>query len=73
MSPGKGAGPMITSASGVAGQGRLTAGSIFLPELGHIDLIGEGLNVVMLTGAFHRSDTNRLSRYAPRSDDTEVG
>jgi hypothetical protein len=54
MSPGKGAGPVITSASGVAGQGRSTAGSIFLLELGHVDLIGEGINVVMLAGAFHR-------------------
>ena len=72
MSPGKGAGPMITAASGVAVPGRSTAGSIFLLELGHIDLIGEGINVVMLTGAFHRPDTNRVSRCARRSDDTEA-
>jgi hypothetical protein len=63
---------MITSASGVAGPGRSTAGSIFVLELGHIDLIGEGINVVMPTGAFHRPDTNRLPRYARRSDDTDA-
>jgi hypothetical protein len=72
MSPGEGAGPMNTSAPGVAGPGRSTAGSIFLLELGHVDLIGEGINVVMLTGAFHRPDTNRQSRCARRSDDTEA-
>jgi hypothetical protein len=72
MSPAKGAGPMIASASGVAGQGRSTAGSIFLLELGHIGLIGERINVVMPTGPFHRSDTNRRSRCARRSDDTDA-
>ena len=72
MSPGKGAGPVITSASGVAGPGRSTAGSIFLLELCHVDLIGEGNNVVMLAGAFRRPDTNRRSRCARRSDDTEA-
>src|SRR5262249_17995275 len=72
MSPSEGTGPMITSASGVARPGRSTAGSIFVLELGHIDLIGEGINVVMLTGAFHRPDTNRLPRCARRSDDTEA-
>jgi hypothetical protein len=59
-----GSSDLITSASGVAGQGHSTAGSIFLLELGHIDLIGEGINVVMFTGAFHRPDTNRQSRCA---------
>jgi hypothetical protein len=69
--PRQGGGPMITSASGVAGQGRSTAGSISLLELGHIDLIGKGINVVMLAGAFHRPDTERKPRCARRSDDTE--
>jgi hypothetical protein len=70
MSPGKGAGLMITPASGVAGSGHSTAGSIVLLELCHIDLIGEGINVVMLAGTFRRPDTNRQSRCALRSDDT---
>ena len=72
MSPAKGAGLMITSASGVAGQGRSTAGSIVLLELGHIGLMGQRINVVMPTGRFHRSDTNRRSRCARRSDDTDA-
>ena len=72
MSPGKGAGLMITPASGVAGSGHSTAGSIVLLELSHIDLIGEGINVVMLAGVFHQPDTNRVSRYALRSDDTDA-
>jgi hypothetical protein len=63
---------MITSAPGVAGPGRSSAGSIFLLELGHVNLIGEGINVVMLTGAFHRPDANRQSRCARRSDYTEA-
>jgi hypothetical protein len=67
MSPGKGAGPRITSASGVAGPRCSTAGSIFLLELGPIDLIGQGIDVVMLAGALRRPDTNRQSRCARRS------
>ena len=63
---------MITSASGVAGPGRSTAGSILLLQLCHVDLIGEGNNVVMLAGAFRRPDTNRRSRCARRSDDTDA-
>jgi hypothetical protein len=42
INPGKAAGPMITSAPGVAGLGRSTVGSIFLLELCHMDLIGDG-------------------------------
>jgi hypothetical protein len=74
MSPGEGTGPMIPSASGVAGPGRSPAGSIFLPELGHIDidLIGTTSSIVMLAGDSHRSDTNRRLRCARRSDDTDV-
>jgi hypothetical protein len=68
MSLGKGAGPMITAASGVAGPGRSTAASIFLLELCHLDPIGERINVVMLAGAFRRLDTNHQSRCARRSD-----
>jgi hypothetical protein len=71
MSPGQGAGPMITSASGVAGPGRSIAGSIFLLELSHIDSIVEGTNVATLAGAFRRPDTNQQSRCALRSDTPE--
>jgi hypothetical protein len=34
--------------------------------------IGEGIDVVLLTGPIHRTDTNRQPRCARRSDDTEA-
>jgi hypothetical protein len=34
--------------------------------------VGEGIDVVMLTGPSHRLDTNRQPRGARRSDDTEA-
>jgi hypothetical protein len=34
--------------------------------------VGEGIDVVMLTGPFHRPDTNQQPRGARRSDDTEA-
>ena len=54
------------------GTGPFDRGLNLLLELCHVDLIGEGNNVVMLAGAFRRPDTNRRSRCARRSDDTEV-